>query len=168
MVIAMSRLLGRLSLIGLALALVVVEESVASAQKGRRPMRSYRGATAEPTVSPYLNLLRPGDPAFNYFTLVQPQVAFQRNMQQQSRDIAGLGRQLQQDEREGPFGGITELRPTGGRAASFQNYSHYYPSMGGGAGGGGGASRKYPSTVSRGGGGIGMGGMGMGGMGMGF
>ncbi|HZZ81218.1 MAG TPA: hypothetical protein VFE62_22130, partial [Gemmataceae bacterium] len=100
------------------------------------------------------------DPGLNYFNLVQPQLVQERNFQQQGRQIRGLNTQLQQDERQGPFGAFTQIRATGGQAASFQNYSHYYPSMGG-AGGGGGGSRNY--KLPTGGGGFSMGGMGMGG-----
>jgi hypothetical protein len=157
--------LGRMSLLGLAFALILGEVSIAAAQTGRRSnVRRYKSSTQEPSISPYLNLLRGGaDPGFNYFTLVQPQMQNQSNLQLQNRDIQTLGRQLQQDERQGPFGALTQIRATGGRAASFQNYSHYYPGMGGGGGGGGGGSpaRNYPSPGS-GGGGM-MGGMGMGG-----
>jgi hypothetical protein len=114
-------------------------------------------------MSPYLNLLRGGaDPGFNYFTLIQPQLQNQKNMQLQSRDIQSLGGQLRQDERQGPFGALTQIRATGGRAASYQNYSHYYPALGSGGGGGGAPSRQYKSSAG-GGGGFGMGGMGMGG-----
>jgi hypothetical protein len=159
----MSRHFERISLVGLALALVVGEGSTASAQGGRRPIvRRYQGATAEPVISPYLRLIQPGsDPGLNYFNLVQPQLQQQRGMELQSRQIQGLNRQLQQDERQGPFGGVTQIRATGGRAASYQNYSHYYPALGGG-GGGGAPSRQYKSST--GGGGFG----GMGGMGGGF
>jgi hypothetical protein len=161
----MLNLLRRASLVGLVAVVVISQSRIAQAQGGRRPLiRRYQGATAEPTISPYLRLIQPGsDPGLNYFNLVQPQLVQQQNFQQQSRQIRGLNTQLQQDERQGPFGSLTQIRPTGGRAASYQNYSHYYPSMGGG-GGGGGASRNYKLPSS--GGGMGMG-MGMGGMGMG-
>ncbi|HEV3345132.1 MAG TPA: hypothetical protein VG125_32445 [Pirellulales bacterium] len=164
----MSRFSGlrRVSLVGLALALVVGQGSLAAAQGGRRTgMRRYQNAVAEPTASPYLRLIQPGsDPGLNYFNLVQPQMQQQRLNQQQTQNYQALGRQLQQDERQGPFGAMTQMRATGGRAASFQNYSHYYPRMGGGGGGGGGGATPSRTYQSAGGSGGGM----MGGFGGGF
>ena len=39
------------------------------------------GQYKPPAVSPYLNLLRPGDPAINYFGLVRPQQDFRNGIQ---------------------------------------------------------------------------------------
>jgi hypothetical protein len=155
----LSSFLCRTSLFGLALTLVVGDASIAAAQGGRRPgIRRYQSATAEPSISPYINLVRPfSDPSFNYFSLVQPQLQQQQAAQIQGKQIQGLGRQLQQDEKMGPYGAINTLPATGSRVATRQNYSHYYPSRGGSGGGGGGASRRAYSSGG-GGGGMGMGG----------
>ncbi|HVA49970.1 MAG TPA: hypothetical protein VNH11_26630 [Pirellulales bacterium] len=155
----MLKSLFRVSLCGLALVWAFDGRSIATAQAIRRPgIRRYQSMNTEPIVSPYLNLARPGgDPGFNYFTLVQPQVQQQSYQQTQNAQIRGLNQQLQQQAKEGPYGPVNTIRPTG-RGASFRSYSHYYPSKG--AGGGGGApARNYPSS-SGGSGGMGMG-MGM-------
>ncbi|MGH7136681.1 MAG: hypothetical protein ACREHD_13140 [Pirellulales bacterium] len=154
------------SCLSLALCLLVVHfaNQPANGQGSRRrPIRSYRNATQEPFVSPYLNLLRPGDPAFNYSTTVQPQLIQQQNSRMQQQEIRNLNRQVQyqQDVIETPYGQVGGLRPTSRKAATYGNYSHYYPARGQGASVGK-PPRNYPSPVST-TGGMGMGGMGMGG-----
>lgn len=140
--------------------LFAVNEPVYSQQTARsRGPRQYRGVTNEPYVSPYLNIVRPGaDPAFNYYTLVQPQLQQQQFNLQESRNVQNLGRQLQQQQTElmTPYGAIGGIRPTG-HVATYMNYSHYYPALGAGPS----AGRRYTSSISRGGGmGFSMGGMG--------
>lgn len=150
----------------LAAGLLVVHFTgpAAHGQSGRRrPIRSYKNSAQEPFVSPYLNLLRPGDPAFNYATIVQPQVIQQRNTWMQQREIQNLNKQVynQQQMLESPYGQVGGLRATGGKAATYGNYSHYYPALGAGSSAGK-APRNYPSPLST-GGGMGFGGFGMGG-----
>ncbi len=41
-----------------------------------------------PTVSPYLNLLRPGSPAVNYYGIVRPQIDFERQLDALQRPTA--------------------------------------------------------------------------------
>jgi hypothetical protein len=143
----------------------VAASQTAFSQQIARPRgsRQYRGVASEPYVSPYLNLARPGtDPGFNYYTLVQPQLQQQQFNQQQNRRTQALQRQVYQQQAEimTPYGAVGGIRPTG-RAATFMNYSHYYPGLGAGPSAGG---RRYTSSL--GGGGMGMGmGMSMGGMG---
>ena len=99
----------------------------ASAQSGIVP------ATSRPAVSPYLNLLRPGNsPGVNYYGLVRPQLEFQnglRNLQQQVQTnetaIAGLNK---------------AILPTTGHTSTFLNTGGYY-SGGAGTNGGGSAPR---------------------------
>lgn len=148
---------------------VLGRASSANAQAGRRPIRRYQNVTAEPFVSPYLNLIRPGaDPGFNYSTLVQPQIQQQRNSQLQYQQFQNLNRQVQQQQEviTSPYGSVGKLRATGERVASHGNYSHYYPALSG-AGAGAGKSRNYPNPIQGMGGGFGMGAFGMG-MGGGF
>lgn len=146
--------------------LLAASEAFSQGTRGRAPRR-YRGASSEPFVSPYMRLLQPGaDPAFNYGTLVQPQVQQEQFNFQQSQQMFRFGRQLQRTQEEvmTPYGPRNTMRPTGG-VATRMNYSHFYPSKGGGGAAGGG--RKYTGGAGGGmGGGMGMGGMGMGGMGM--
>lgn len=82
----------------------------------------------QPPVSPYLNLLRGGNPAVNYFGLVRPEQNFYNQLQQG---------QLQQGQlQQQGFLGLSAL-PTGaegivlletGVPARFMNFSHYYGS----------------------------------------
>jgi hypothetical protein len=43
-----------------------------------------------PTVSPYLNIARGGDPAINYYGLVRPQIAFGRAFQNVENNVTAL------------------------------------------------------------------------------
>ena len=152
------------------LLLLVASEGYSQTTRSRAPRR-YRGVANEPYISPYMNLVRPdGDAAFNYSTLVQPQLQQMQFNQQQAQENFAFGRQIQQTQAEimTPYGLRSTMRPTGG-VATRMNYSHYYPDMGGGPSGGG---RKFTSSLGGGGGGMlggGMGGTGgMGGFGGGF
>lgn len=137
------------------LTAAILSTSMAIAQAPRRPMRRYQSSTNEPFVSPYLNMARPGaDPSFNYTTLVQPQLTQQRNTQIQANQLQTLNRDVQQQGALGAYGAVGGMRATGGRAASYGNYSHFYPSRGAGASGGK-AARNYPSP-SAGGSGFGV------------
>lgn len=87
-----------------------------------------------PAVSPYLNLLRPGNSAgVNYYGLVRPQLEFRNNLQNLQQQIT--------DNRDAisAFAATAPL-PTTGHTTSFLNTGGYF---GGGqrAGGGAGANR---------------------------
>jgi hypothetical protein len=72
---------------GLAVAAVVFSSSAATAQA----INPYAGATPSPTISPYLNLLRYGNPPYlNYYGLVQPQLQAQEQFQNLQAQYAGL------------------------------------------------------------------------------
>jgi hypothetical protein len=81
-----------------------------------------------PTVSPYLNLLLPGNlPGTNYQTLVRPALEQQRINRDQELQLNRLQQQFstalqssttRQRQEQG-------IRPTGHQAAFF-HYSHYY------------------------------------------
>ncbi len=78
-----------------------------------------------PTISPYLNLTRPGNTAINYFGIVRPQQEAIRQFQQ-------IDSQMMLDEQLAAqaFAGQPTVGPTFGRItghpAGFFNYSHYY------------------------------------------
>ncbi len=113
--------MNRLSLKVAALAVLVGCLGTASQALGQtgynRPVTS---GLSRPTTSPYLNLLRSGSSALNYYNLVRPEFEF-RNAYQ------GLQGQLTQQQNV-----VRELSeeglPVTGHATLFQNYSHYYPS----------------------------------------
>jgi hypothetical protein len=83
------------------------------------------GGVNTPTISPYLNLARPGaSPAINYYGLVRPQQDF-------ARSIYGLqlqGQLQQQSLSELQAGGVL---PTG-HTIGFLNYGGYFLSTGAG------------------------------------
>src|SRR5262249_8648545 len=74
------------------------------------------GGPTTPPYSPYLNLLRPGNPAINYYGLVRPQFDFRQQIQglQQLTAPATLEAQT------------ANTLPTTGHPVQFLNYSHYF------------------------------------------
>jgi hypothetical protein len=89
-----------------------------------------------PTISPYLNLLRfDRGPLPNYYSLVRPQLRQQAFNRDATRAIQHNLRQLSTIERAaaaavGQEGGIrlqqSGVRPTG-VSGQFQSFSHYFP-----------------------------------------
>ena len=78
------------------------------------PASSY----ASPPLSPYLNLVRGGNAAVNYYGLVRPQIDSQRALQQLQQNAASL-----------PSGGLSmESTPNSGHPVQFMNFSHYFSS----------------------------------------
>lgn len=110
--------------------------SFGSGSGGSKPFSSVsRG----PTVSPYLNLfvgsdgLNDQDVAYNYQTLVKPQIQQMEINQQLQQQQQQLNRQVQQLSTRPAFDprGSQTMSPTG-HPTAFMNYSHFYPSAGGG------------------------------------
>ncbi len=82
-----------------------------------------------PTISPYVNLLRRGNStAFNYYTLVRPELEFRSQFAQQGAAIYQLRGDVQ--AQANAASATNEQRPTG-HATSFLNYSHYFPGLSG-------------------------------------
>jgi hypothetical protein len=112
------RLLARSTFTALLLGTAtLVAPGAANAQfpVGGRAIPGYR----TPALSPYINLLRGGDPSLNYFGLVRPQINFQNSL---------LGVQQQVNTLTGDLAGEGEIGVLGptGHPAAFMNYSHYY------------------------------------------
>jgi hypothetical protein len=96
--------------------------------------KPFSGFSAEPTVSPYLNLFREdleGGGDLNYNTLVRPQLQQQAVNQQVQRQAQELQRQLQSVAAQTDFNpqGAKDVYPTGHQTV-FRYYGHYYPTMG--------------------------------------
>jgi len=127
---------------------------------------------SRPTLSPYLNMMRPGvNPALNYFGLVQPQL----QQIQQGRNLQQLQQQLTQLDSNVLNQGMTTGMPTAGallttgHPVAFMNYGTYFPLYsrgGGGLGGGlGGRTGGFGNPATLGGGVLGTG---LGNFGIGF
>jgi hypothetical protein len=121
------RLLSRrpLAMIGLmALTLISLDALPVHAQSrtARSGRTGYRNTLSRPTVSPYLNLTRGGNPAINYFTLARPPIDLRAQQFRQQQATQGLQREVETGVR------ASELPPTG-HSASYMNYSHYYPGL---------------------------------------
>lgn len=89
-----------------------------------------------PTVSPYLNLLRPqgGVAIPNYQALVRPQLQQQQINQQQGRQLQQLQRRTYQGpSSQSSAGAPIAIRSTG-HTTGFMNYSAYYPQLQGSTG----------------------------------
>jgi hypothetical protein len=77
-------------------------------------------APPPPGYSPYLNLVRPGNPGANYYGLVRPQVEFRADLLRLQRNTTALQTGLSQMS-----GGDL----TTGHAAGFMYYGGYYPGL---------------------------------------
>lgn len=96
-------------------------------QRAQSPRTRYQ--PTRPTVSPYLNLLRPNESAVpNYYSFVRPQLQAQENQQrqqainvQQQTAIGTLDREVLQ---------ITQPAARTGGGGNFRQYSHFYPALG--------------------------------------
>lgn len=77
------------ALVGLALAAVFAIASPAHAQTYQTYQQPYVSPYGGGGMSPYLNLLRGGNPAVNYYGLVVPQIQAQNQFQQLQTRVAG-------------------------------------------------------------------------------
>jgi hypothetical protein len=77
--------------------------------------------SSRPAVSPYLDLTRGGDTAFNYHRRVRPEMEWRAATAQDRLSLARLGQQQDEANRRRASG----LKGTG-HAAQFMSYSHYY------------------------------------------
>lgn len=137
----MNRLLWGVALVGITLAFTAVE---ADAQTFGQPY----SPRARPGLSPYLNLLRGGNPAANYYMGVVPEVN-QRAINRQ------FGTAIQDLERESILSTNPELEdllpelPVTGHGAGFMNFAPYYNFGGPAARGGSATYRPQPSRRGR-------------------
>ncbi len=79
-------------LVGLALAAFLVLGSNTARAQFQPPSRPNYGPGYRPQLSPYLNLLRGGDPAANYYLGTLPEFQRRSNAQQFSTEISELDR----------------------------------------------------------------------------
>ena len=111
--------------------LAAAGESVQAQSRRGRTNAVPRYQPPTPTVSPYLNLLRPEGPIPNYYALVRP---LQRQEQFNRQTMAFQERQAQEVERLQRQFAQPQVLPTGtagwffdeGRQPPFGNTSHYY------------------------------------------
>lgn len=99
---------------------------------------------SRPTFSPYLNLLRRGNPAVNYYGLVRPEIEFRNSVGQIQQQLNSVQASVAQGENAGNA-------PTTGHPTQFQSFGHYYPAKGGAAGRGTGSRSVVTPTYPTGG-----------------
>jgi hypothetical protein len=102
-----------LTLAAVGLLMGLAPTARAQAPFGRPPTSPFGGAP----ISPYLNLLRGGNPAINYYGLVRPQQDFAASILQNQAAIAGQSALVQ---------GALQGEPITGHPSTFMNFSHYY------------------------------------------
>jgi hypothetical protein len=112
-----SAMMSMVRIVGLAFVSGICFSPAAFAQYPGQP----RATASSPAYSPYLNLLRPGNSAINYYGLVRPQIDFQNQVGALQQQYGALNRDINAaaDQPTAP--------PTTGHAASFMSYSRYYP-----------------------------------------
>ena len=108
----------KLALIAVTLALAA---SAARAQPGVQPTQPNY---TPPVLNPYLNLLRGGNPAINYYGLVRPQM-------QQAQQLHMLQNGLARTTAEADAALAAPTTPTGvladtGHTVGFMTYSRYF------------------------------------------
>lgn len=90
------------------------------------PRYSTPRGLQRPTVSPYLNLVRPDVfGPLNYQLLVRPQIEQRYSNLRQERSLEMLGYELQAGEADLRRGRSSRVRETG-HVSDFMNYSHFY------------------------------------------
>jgi hypothetical protein len=97
---ALSTLFGLLALV-----------EVAGAQAYRPPVAARPPRPSRPPVSPYLDLLRPGGPTFNYYRRIRPELEWRRELQLQSQQLYQLqvGQMLQEQRLQSLLGASTRF-----------------------------------------------------------
>jgi hypothetical protein len=102
-------------------------ELCAQVRFGPQPIQPFNPQLNRPTVSPYLNLLRPGgSAAFNYYTLVRPQLDFQQSINTIQTQVL-QNRQTLTDlaQQSSNSGGASDLPPTS-NVPAFLNTGGYF------------------------------------------
>lgn len=120
-----------------SVAAACVSASPAAAQVPFPP--SQVGAYSQPGYSPYLNLLRPGSPAINYYGLVRPQVGFTNSIQGLQYQVNAVGTQVA-DSQQAPVPLVT------GHTTGFMYFSRYFSGSSVRPGGGLGLARPAVSS----------------------
>ena len=121
------------------------------------------GNVQRPSFSPYLNLLRSGSPALNYYGLVRPEQQFRQSITTLQGSVAANQQAIGGIQAEVEGGGA----PATGHPTQFLNYGGYFLNSGPGAVGGGGTTNFRPGGQAGGmmAGRQGVGGIGTGGVG---
>jgi hypothetical protein len=124
----------------LALAFFVLASALPSLAWGQAPPRNRVTAQSirndaiygRPTVSPYLNLLRPqgGVGAPNYQSLVRPQLDQERLNQRQGQQLQQLQSRIYQGPSSQASSGTPMAIRSTGHTTQYMNYSAYYPALG--------------------------------------
>ena len=136
----------------IALALACGFAAAAAAQTPPSGIAPGGSAVRRPVVSPYLNLLRGGNPAVNYAGLVRPEQQLYNNQTQLQGQIGTVYSDVNQLQAVGPFTGLGGDLVTG-KPFGFQTQGGYFLTAGragqGGFGGVGGfgTTRSLGSTA---------------------
>src|SRR5262245_10941358 len=113
----------------LTLAAGLALGSSAEAQTPVYTPRTQFGRGSSPTYSPYLNLLRPGNTAINYYGLVRPEFEFRNNIGTLQQQVGTLQQDLTQATNQAN-GVLTTGHPT-----QFLNLGGYFGSSSAARGG---------------------------------
>jgi hypothetical protein len=109
-----------------AVAALALSPGVLHAQLGPYTPPQMNNPYARPTISPYLNLVRPAPVALNYYGLVRPQIQTSKALQAFQQELVTVAGGLNQAV-EQPSSLMNNL-PTTGHTTSFYNYGTYFPS----------------------------------------
>lgn len=93
----------RLFLASAALLLIGVVDTASAQTGGTRPNPAFANRSplgSRPTISPYLNLLRQGNPALNYYGLVRPEQEFRAANDQFRGQLGEVSQKFDQREEQ--------------------------------------------------------------------
>jgi hypothetical protein len=114
--------------LALLLAAVVLLAPAGSVHaQGYTPYRQGYGAYSRPLLSPYLNMLRGGDPAANYYLGVIPEIDRRTNYARVRNNILNIEQQIEDQQAVPGSPALTAPLKSTGHPAVFLNTSGYFP-----------------------------------------
>ncbi|QDU24156.1 hypothetical protein [Urbifossiella limnaea] len=125
-----------------SLVAAAVLGTLAGAAKAQPPVPGGVGGAGNiqrPSFSPYLNLLRSGSPALNYYGLVRPDQQFRQSITNLQGSVAANQQAIGGLQSEVEVGA-----PVTGHPTQFLNYGGYFLNSGPGSVGGGGPANFQP------------------------
>ncbi|MBX7074770.1 MAG: hypothetical protein K1X71_16635 [Pirellulales bacterium] len=129
---------------GMLSAPAMTQAQVGPSYRGGGNQRFQNTLRNKPAVSPYLNLMRPGNVANNYYNLVRPEFQQLRV----NNEFESNFQQMQRQMMEQPVAGANPNLPVTGHSTHYMHHSHYYGNLPVGGGGGGARPRGTVSAIS--------------------
>jgi hypothetical protein len=118
--------MNKLALLLTAVVLLLLAPGGSVHAQGYTPYRQGYGPYSRPLLSPYLNMLRGGDPATNYYLGVIPEIDRRTNYARVRSNILNIEQQLE-DQTAPTSPAVTAPLKSTGHPVTFLNTSGYFP-----------------------------------------